>query len=69
MGLNLSLLAQVRDPYGPPPFIFDLLVSLVFIWVGWRAWKRGRGWRSGALVLWLLAVGGLYTFVRGIMFG
>ena len=62
-------LAQVRDPYRPPPIIFDLLVSLVFIWIGWKAWKRGRGRRSGALIMWLLALAGLYTFGRGLMFG
>ena len=64
-----SVLAQVKDPYPPPPIIFDLLLSLVFAWVGWKAWQKGRGWRSGALVLWLLALGGLYTFVRGVMVG
>ena len=63
------LLAQVREPYRPPPIIFDLLLSLVFIWVGWRAWKKGPGWRSGALIMWLLALGGLYTFTRGLMVG
>jgi hypothetical protein len=69
MNVTNLVLAQVRDPYRPPPIIFDLLLSLIFIWIGWKAWKRGRGWRSGALVLWLLALGGLYTFVRGLMFG
>ena len=59
MVLYVAVLAQVRDPYGPPPIIFDLIVSLIFAWVGWLAWKRGRGWRSGALVMWLLTLGGL----------
>ena len=64
-----SLLAQVREPYPPPPIIFDLLLSLVFAWLGWKAWKRGRTWRSGAFLAWLLALGGLYTFARGMMVG
>jgi hypothetical protein len=69
MTMYNPLLAQVKDPYPPPPFIFDLLLSLVFIWVGWLAWKRGRGWRSGALIMWLLALAGLYTFGRGLIVG
>lgn len=64
-----ALLAQVRDPYPPPPIIFDLLLSLVFIGAGWLVWRKGRGWRSGALVLWLLALAGLYTFTRGVLVG
>lgn len=67
--MNNSMLAQAREPLPPPPIIFDLLLSLVFVWVGWKAWKRGRGWKSGALLMWLLALGGLYTFVRGVMAG
>jgi hypothetical protein len=67
--MSTFLLAQVREPISPPPLIFDLLVSLLFIWIGWKAWKKGRTWRSGALVMWLLALAGLYTFVRGVMVG
>lgn len=55
---------QVREPLRPPPPIFDLLLALFFVWAGWKVWKRGRGWRSGALVLWLLALGGFYTYSR-----
>ena len=69
MLLRISLLAQRTEPLPPPPFIFDLILSLIFVWVGWKAWKKGRGWRSGALLLWLLALGGFYTGVRGIMVG
>jgi hypothetical protein len=57
-------LQQVREPFRPPPPIFDLLLAIVFAFAGWRVWKRGRGWRSGALVLFLLAIGGLYTYSR-----
>lgn len=68
--MSRLVLAQRTEPLiPPPPIIFDLLVSLVFIWLGWKAWKRGRTWRSGALLAWLFALGGLYTFVRGIMVG
>lgn len=69
MLLDVSLLAQRREPYPPPPIIFDLIVSLIFVWIGWKAWKRGRGWKSGAFVMWLLALAGLYTFARGLMVG
>lgn len=53
-----------RDPFPPPPPIFDLLLAIVLAWGGWRVWKKGRGWRSGAIVLWLLALAGLYTYIR-----
>lgn len=69
MASIVSMLAQVKDPYPPPPIIFDLLVSLLFIWIGWKAWKKGRTWRSGAFIMWLLALAGLYTFIRGVMVG
>lgn len=69
MLLGIWVLAQVKEPYPPPPIGFDLILSLVFVWIGWKAWKKGRGWRSGALVMWLLALGGLYTFVRGVTVG
>ena len=62
--LGLFLAQQVREPLRPPPPIFDLLLSIFFAWAGWRVWKLGRGWRSGALVLWLLTIGGLYTYSR-----
>ncbi|MDJ0955099.1 MAG: hypothetical protein QNJ81_15575 [Acidimicrobiia bacterium] len=64
-----AILAQVREPIPPPPYIFDLIVSAIFVWIGWKAWKRGKTWRSGALVMWLLALAGLYTFIRGITVG
>ena len=36
---HILFLAQVREPYPPPPIIFDLILSVVFAWVGWLAWK------------------------------
>lgn len=60
----VALMQEVRRPFPPPPPIFDLLLALVFAWGGWKVWQRGRGWRSGALVLWLLALGGVYTYSR-----
>lgn len=65
----IFVLAQAREPFPTPPIAFDLILSAVFAWIGWKAWKRGRGWRSGALIMWLLALGGLYTFTRGIIVG
>ena len=62
--LALFFAQQRREPFPPPPPIFDLLLSIFFVWAGWRVWKLGRGWRSGALVLWLLAIGGFYTYSR-----
>ncbi len=69
---NFAVLAMVgavaerREPIRPPPPIFDLLLAILFAWGGWKVWQKGRGWRSGALVLWLLAVGGLYTFSQSL---
>ncbi len=58
-----SFLAQpARPPLSPPPPIFDLLLAILFAWGGWKLWRLGRGWRSGALLLWLLALGGVYTY-------
>ena len=56
--------AERPDPIQPPPPIFDLLLAILFAWGGWKVWQKGRTWRSGALVLWLLALGGIYTFSR-----
>lgn len=60
-----SIVAQERpEPFRPPPPIFDLLLAILFAWGGWKVWQKGRTWRSGALILWLLALGGVYTFSR-----
>jgi hypothetical protein len=60
-----TLVAQQRpEPIRPPPPIFDLLLAILFAWGGWKVWQKGRTWRSGALILWLLALGGIYTFSR-----
>lgn len=63
-GLYWFVAQQVREPFRPPPPIFDLLLAIVFAIGGWLVWRLGRGWRSGAMVLWLLALGGLYTYSR-----
>lgn len=63
-GLAAVVAQQRRDPIEPPPPIFDLLLAVLFAWGGWIVWKKGRTWRSGALILWLLALAGLYTFSR-----
>lgn len=62
--LVVLLAQQVRQPFPPPPPIFDLILSIVFAFAGWKVWQKGRGWRSGALILWLLTIGGLYTYSR-----
>ena len=58
------LAQQVPETLPLPPPIFDLLLSIVFAWLGWLAWRKGKGWRSGALVMWLLTLGGLWTYSR-----
>lgn len=63
--LSFALWFQpVRDPLPTPPAIFDLVLAIVLAGGGWLVWRKGRGWRSGALVLWLLALAGVYTYIR-----
>jgi hypothetical protein len=61
---SLFVREEVPRPLPTPPPIFDLILALFFAWAGWRVWKLGKGWRSGAAVLWLLALGGFYTYSR-----
>ncbi len=64
MSAIVVAVAERREPIQPPPPIFDLLLAILFAWGGWKVWQKGRGWRSGAVILWLFALGGIYTFSR-----
>jgi hypothetical protein len=67
--VNLFVLGQVRDPLPTPPFFFDLIVIALFGFGGWRVWKLGREFRWLAVVLWLVGLGGVYSFVFTILAG
>ena len=59
-------LLQVRDPLPVPPLGFDLVAFAVFAGLAWLVWKRGGRYRAGAVILWIFAVGGLFSFISGL---
>ncbi len=61
----ISLL-QVREPLPVPPLGFDLVAFAVFAGLAWLVWRRGGRYRGAALIFWIMAVGGLFSFISGL---
>ena len=64
--MNWFPLLQVREPLPVPPLGFDLVAAGVFAALSWLVWKRGGRYRAAALILWIFAVGGLFSFISGL---
>ncbi len=65
----MFVLGQAGEPMPTPPVVFDVLVIALFGFGGWRVWKLGREFRWLAVVLWLVGLGGVYSFVFTILAG
>lgn len=54
---------QPPTPLPTPPIAADIVLTLLFAWAGWYLWRRGRGLRWVAVLLWVLALAGAFTVV------
>lgn len=65
--LNAVIPAQeMPSPLPTPPVIFDLIVVVGFAWAGWSMWRRGSRMRPLAILMWLIACGGLFSLASAI---